>query len=85
MEVFQYRSLLRTIHCDPLGIHSHNRGDEPHGGRTQSDEQITTLHSPCEADNTIIDVYEAKVGRWYADVQEVDDKLATRIRTHSVT
>lgn len=41
------------------------------------------IHSPCEAYDPIIDVHEAEVGCWYADVQGVNDELVARIRTHS--
>lgn len=40
-------------------------------------------YSPCQAYDAIIDVREAEVGCWYPDVQDVNDELITRIRTHS--
>jgi len=37
---------------------------------------------PCEAYEAVIDVYQAEIGCWYPDVQDVDDELVARIRTH---
>lgn len=39
-------------------------------------------YSPCEADDAIIDVDETEVGCWYGDVEDVDDELVARVRTH---